>query len=84
VARLPHLGGYAVGKAKEGRAMRTYLVFSLDSLLPVAVGEHVGPEAARAAASNTTGIPYNNLIAEEVNLCPHIPTLDEWLKDDSK
>jgi hypothetical protein len=46
---------------------KTYIVYSLDTLEPVAVGEQINAECARVTASELTGLRYCNLIAEEVN-----------------
>jgi hypothetical protein len=48
--------------------MKTFIVYDLDSEMPVAVGEQISPETARYCASEATGIFYANLLAEEINL----------------
>jgi hypothetical protein len=48
--------------------MKTFIVYDLDSKVPVAVGEEVSAEAARCCASAATGIFTANLLAEEINL----------------
>ena len=48
--------------------MKTFIVYDLDSKMPVAVGEQASPEAARECASAATGIFHANLLAEEVDL----------------
>jgi hypothetical protein len=48
--------------------MKTFIVYDLDSKMPVAVGEQVSAETARYCASATTGIFYANLLAEEITL----------------
>jgi hypothetical protein len=48
--------------------MKTFIVYDLDSKMPVAVGEQVSAETARYCASATTGIFYTNLLAEEIAL----------------
>ena len=48
--------------------MKTFIVYDLDSKMPVAVGEQVSAEAARDCASAVTGIFHANLLAEEVDL----------------
>ena len=48
--------------------MKTFIVYDLDSKMPVAVGEQVSAETARYCASATTGICYANLLAEEIVL----------------
>ena len=44
--------------------MKTFIVFDLDSQMPVAVGEQVSAETARYCAGEATGIFYANLLAE--------------------
>jgi hypothetical protein len=48
--------------------MKTFIIYDLDSKMPVAVGEQVSAETARYCASATTGICYANLLAEEIAL----------------
>ena len=48
--------------------MKTFIVYDLDSKMPVAVGEQASAEAARKCASAATGIFHANLLAEEVDL----------------
>jgi hypothetical protein len=48
--------------------MKTFIVYDLDSKMPVAVGEQVSAEAARCWASAATGIFHANLLAEEIDL----------------
>jgi hypothetical protein len=48
--------------------MKTFIVYDLDSKIPVAVGEQVSAEAARCCASAATGIFHANLLAEEIDL----------------
>ena len=48
--------------------MKTFIVYDLDSQMPVAVGEQVSAETARYWASMATGILHANLLAEEINL----------------
>jgi hypothetical protein len=48
--------------------MKTFIIYDLDSRMPVAVGEQVSAETARYCASATTGICYANLLAEEIVL----------------
>ena len=48
--------------------MKTFIVYDLDSKIPVAVGEQASAEAARECASAATGIFHANLLAEEVDL----------------
>ena len=48
--------------------MKTFIVYDLDSKIPVAVGEQVSAETARYCASTATGIFHANLLAEEIVL----------------
>jgi len=48
--------------------MKTYIVYDLDSLMPVAVGEQVSAETSRYCASEATGLFRANLLAEEIDL----------------
>jgi hypothetical protein len=48
--------------------MKTFIVYDLDSKMPVAVGEQVSAETARYCASVATGIFHENLLAEEIDL----------------
>jgi hypothetical protein len=48
--------------------MKTFIVYDLDSKMPVAVGEQVSAEAARCCASAATGIFHANLLAEEIDV----------------
>jgi len=48
--------------------MKTFLVYDLDTGLPIAVGEAIKGEWARVEAAEETDIRTENLIAEEVSL----------------
>jgi hypothetical protein len=48
--------------------MKSFIVYDLDSQMPVAVGEQVSAETARYCASVATGIFQANLFAEEIDL----------------
>jgi hypothetical protein len=48
--------------------MKTFIVYDLDSQMPVAVGEQVSAETARYCAGAATGLFYANLFAEEIVL----------------
>ncbi len=48
--------------------MKAFIVYDLDSKMPVAVGEQVSAETARHWASVATGIFHANLFAEEIDL----------------
>ena len=48
--------------------MKTFLVYDLDTGLPVAVGEAIKAEWARVEAAEQTKIRVENLIAEEIRL----------------
>jgi len=54
--------------------MKTFIVYDLDSKIPVAVGEQVSAETARCCASAATGIFHANLFAEEIDLKNKLPT----------
>jgi hypothetical protein len=53
--------------------MKTFIIYDLDSKMPVAVGEQVSAETARYCASAITGIFYANLLAEEIALNKRFP-----------
>ena len=57
--------------------MKTFVVYDLDSKMPVAVGEQVTAETARYCASVATGIFHANLFAEEIDLEKKLPTSPE-------
>ena len=48
--------------------MKTFIVYDLDTGLPIAVGEAIKAEWARVEAAEETDIRAENLIAEEVSL----------------
>ena len=48
--------------------MKTFIVYNLDTGLPVAVGEAIKAEWARVEAADQTQIRAENLIAEEISL----------------
>jgi hypothetical protein len=48
--------------------MKTFIVYDLDSKMPISVGEQVSAETARCCASAATGIFHANLLAEEIDL----------------
>lgn len=47
--------------------MKTFLVYDLDTGLPIAVGEAIKAEWARVEAAEETNIRAENLIAEEIS-----------------
>ena len=53
---------------RNSKKMKTFIVYDLDSQMPVAVGEQVSAETARYCASVATGIFPANLLAEEIDL----------------
>jgi hypothetical protein len=53
--------------------MKVFVVYDLDSKMPVAVGEQVTAETARYCASVATGIFHANLFAEEIDLEKNYP-----------
>jgi len=58
----------ALHQWKGIKKMKTFIVYDLDSQMPVAVGEQVSAETARYCASVATGIFQTNLLAEEIDL----------------
>ena len=48
--------------------MKTFIVYDLDTGLPIAVGEAIKAEWARIKASEAANIRAENLIAEEISL----------------
>jgi hypothetical protein len=46
--------------------MKTFIVYSLDTGLPIAVGEAIKAEWARIETADKTEIRTENLIAEEI------------------
>jgi hypothetical protein len=56
--------------------MKAFIVYDLDSKMPVAVGEQVSAETARFCASAVTGIFHANLFAEEIDLGEKLSTSD--------
>ena len=48
--------------------MKMFLVYDLDTGLPIAVGEAIKAEWARVEAGEETNIRVENLIAEEISL----------------
>jgi len=53
--------------------VKTFIVYDLDSNVPVAVGEQVSAETARYCASVVTGLFHANLLAEEIDLEKQLP-----------
>ena len=53
--------------------VKTFIVYDLDSNMPVAVGEQVSAETARFCASLVTGVFHANLLAEEIDLEKELP-----------
>ena len=52
---------------KEICVMKTFIVYNLDTRLPVAVGEAIKAEWARFETADKTKISAENLIAEEID-----------------
>ena len=48
--------------------MKTFLVYDLDTGLPVAVGQAIKAEWARVETAEETDIRADNLIAEEISV----------------
>jgi hypothetical protein len=57
--------------------MKTFIVYDLDSKMPVAVGEQISAETARYCASLATGTFHANLFAEEIGLDQKLPASPE-------
>jgi hypothetical protein len=55
--------------------MKTFLVYDLDTGLPIAVGEAIKAEWARVEAAEETDIRTENLIAEEISLGEEVELL---------
>ena len=53
---------------KEIWVMKTFIVYSLDTGLPIAIGEAIKAEWARFETADKTKISAENLIAEEISL----------------
>ena len=69
---MPDFPQYVSGKGIL--KMKTFIVYDLDSQMPIAVGEQVSAETARYCASEATGIFHSNLLAEEIDLESKLPT----------
>jgi hypothetical protein len=54
--------------------MKIFIIYDLDSKIPVAVGEQVSAETARFCASAVTRIFHANLFAEEIDLGKNLST----------
>jgi hypothetical protein len=56
-------------RTNEGvQVMKSFIVYNLDSGLPIAVGEAMKAEWARVETAEETKIRAENLIAEEISL----------------
>jgi hypothetical protein len=53
---------------KGVQVMKTFLIYDLDTGLPVAIGEALKAEWARIEAAEETNVRAENLIAEEISL----------------
>jgi len=53
---------------KEILVMKTFIVYDLDTGLPIAVGEAIKADWARVETAEETKIRAENLIAEEISL----------------
>jgi hypothetical protein len=53
---------------KGNLVMKTFIVYDLDTGLPIAVGEAIKAEWARVETAEETKIRAENLIAEEISL----------------
>ena len=54
--------------------MKTFIVYNLDTRLPVAVGEAIKAEWARFETADKTKICTENLIAEEISFIKNVGT----------
>jgi len=54
--------------------MKTFIVYDLDTRLPVAVGEAIKAEWARFETADRTKIRAENLIAEEISFVEDVAT----------
>jgi hypothetical protein len=54
--------------------MKTFIVYNLDTRLPVAVGEATKAEWARFETADKAKIHADNLIAEEISLIEDVAT----------
>ena len=54
--------------------MKTFIVYNLDTRLPVAVGEAIKAEWARFETAGKTKICAENLIAEEISFIKNVGT----------
>ena len=60
--------------------MKTFIVYNLDTRLPVAVGDAIKAEWARFETADKTKIRAENLIAEEISLSKafELPETYSW------
>jgi hypothetical protein len=58
----------------ENSVMKTFIVYNLDTRSPVAVGEAIKAEWARAETADKTKIRAENLIAEEISFVTNVET----------
>src|SRR3954465_14959658 len=64
--------------------MKTFIVYDLDTGLPIAVGEAIKAEWARVETAEETDIRAENLIAEEISFGKECelqrkPSVQQWL-----
>jgi hypothetical protein len=53
---------------KGVQVMKTFIVYNLDTGLPIAIGQAMKAEWARVETAEETNIRTENLIAEEISL----------------
>jgi hypothetical protein len=53
---------------KGVQVMKTFIVYNLDTGLPIAIGQAMKAEWARVETAEETNIRTENLIAEEIDL----------------
>jgi len=70
---IPRTKTVRISVIKRYLKVKTFIVYDLDSNVPVAVGEQVSAETARYCASVVTGLFHANLLAEEIDLEKQLP-----------
>ena len=61
--------------------MKAFIIYDLDTRLPVAVGEAIKAEWARLETATRTKMRAENLIAEEINLSLEVPETHSWQQE---
>jgi hypothetical protein len=60
---------------KGVQVMKTFIVYNLDTGLPIAIGQAMKAEWARVETAEETNIRTENLIAEEIDLGKEVELL---------